>query len=153
MRIQYACRRRTGIKHRMRTSIAGTLAVLPLLTGLAGTAAGADQGVTTSDAIAVLSTPALSPGFPHFPFVNPNAPKGGTVTLGAVGSFDSFNPFILRGTSVEGMVDPWVAMPGGSEPGSTIGHVWESVMTPSPNEIATAYCHICKTVEMLREDA
>ena len=148
MRIQYSCRRRASIKHWMRTSVARTLAVLPLLTGLAGTAAGADQGVTTSNAIAVLSTPALPADFPYFPFVNPKAPKGGQVTLAAVGSFDSFNPFILRGTAVEGMVDPWVAMPGGSEPGSTVGHVWESLMTPSPDEIATAYCHICKTVEM-----
>ncbi len=148
MRIQYARRRGAGMKLRMRTSIARTLAVLSLITGVSSVAAGAEQGVTTSNAIAVLSTPALPPDFPYFPFVNPNAPKGGQVTLGAVGSFDSFNPFILRGTAVEGMVDPWVAMPGGSEPGSTIGHVWESLMTPSANEIATAYCHICKTVEM-----
>src|SRR5271163_1028772 len=148
MPIQYACRRGPVHQAGMRTSIAPTLAVLALLTGLAGTAAGAEQGVTTSTAIAVLSTPALPPDFPYFPFVNPNAPKGGQVTLGAVGSFDSFNPFILRGTAVEGMVDPWVALPGGSEPGSTVGHVWESLMTPSANEIATAYCHICKTVEM-----
>ena len=132
----------------MRTSIARTLGVLSLLTGAASVAAGAEQGITTSDAIAVLSTPALSPGFPYFPFVNPHAPKGGQVTLGAVGSFDSFNPFILRGTAVEGMVDPWVLMPGGSEAGSTIGHVWENMMTPSPNEIAAAYCHICQTIEM-----
>ncbi len=96
----------------------------------------------------MLGTPALPPDFPYFPYVNPNAPKGGEVTLAAIGTFDSFNPFILRGTAAAGMVDPWVGMPGGSEAGSTVGHVWESLLTPSADEIATAYCHICKTVEM-----
>jgi microcin C transport system substrate-binding protein len=144
MQIQYAGRH----KGSMRKSIVCTLVALLLLAMSAGTDTRADGGVSTSDAIAVLSTPALPPDFPYFPFVNPNAPKGGQLTLGAIGSFDSFNPLILRGTSVAGLVDPWIAMPGGSEPGSSLGHVWESMMTPSPNEIATAYCHICKTVEM-----
>jgi len=37
--------------------------------------------------------------FSHFDYANPNAPKGGTLTLGAIGSFDSFNPFIVKGNS------------------------------------------------------
>ena len=39
------------------------------------------------------------PDFKHFDYVNPDAPKGGTVLLGATGSFDSFNPFIIKGTA------------------------------------------------------
>ena len=39
------------------------------------------------------------PEFKHFDYVNPDAPKGGTVRLGATGSFDSFNPFIIKGTA------------------------------------------------------
>ncbi len=39
------------------------------------------------------------PGFPHFDYVNPDAPKGGTITLGAGGTYDSLNPFIIKGTS------------------------------------------------------
>src|SRR3546814_15347810 len=34
--------------------------------------------------------------------VNPNAPKGGTLTLSADGTFDTFNPFNAKGTAVEG---------------------------------------------------
>ncbi|HEX5327021.1 MAG TPA: ABC transporter substrate-binding protein, partial [Acetobacteraceae bacterium] len=108
----------------------------------------ADETVKTSHAVAVLSTPALPPDFPYFPYVNPDAPKGGEVTLGAIGSFDSFNPFILRGTSAAAMVDPWVILPGGAQAGSTVGHVFESLLEPSADEIATAYCHICTTVEI-----
>ncbi len=39
------------------------------------------------------------PGFAHFDYVNPDAPKGGTITLGAGGTYDSLNPFIIKGTS------------------------------------------------------
>ncbi|HEY6431094.1 MAG TPA: extracellular solute-binding protein [Acetobacteraceae bacterium] len=131
----------------MRTLLALALA-LSLLCSVARPVVHADEGVTTSIGFTVLGTPALPANFPYFPYVNPNAAKGGQVTLGAIGTFDSFNPFILRGTAAAGMVDPWVGMPGGSESGSTVGHVWESLMVPSADEIATAYCHICKTIEM-----
>ncbi len=36
-------------------------------------------------------------GFSHFDYVNPDAPKGGTLKLGVTGIFDSLNPFIVRG--------------------------------------------------------
>ncbi|MGH7067284.1 MAG: ABC transporter substrate-binding protein, partial [Acetobacteraceae bacterium] len=49
------------------------------------------EGART-DAVSVLGPPALPPGFAHFPYVVPDAPKGGTVTLFALGGFDSFNP-------------------------------------------------------------
>ena len=111
----------------------------PAMTGGAG-------GGTPAIGITVLGTPQLPADFPYFPYVNPHAPKGGTITLAATGSYDSFNPFILRGTSAWGLVGPWVAMPGGTGAGGSVGHVWESLLTPSDDEIATAYCHICTTV-------
>jgi microcin C transport system substrate-binding protein len=37
------------------------------------------------------------PGFPHFDYVNPAAPRGGSVRLAATGTFDNLNPFILKG--------------------------------------------------------
>ena len=48
--------------------------------------------------IAMYGTPALPPDFVSLPYVNPDAPKGGRIVTGNVGSFDSLNPFILRGT-------------------------------------------------------
>ena len=37
--------------------------------------------------------------FTHFDYVNPNAPKGGQIRLGAMGTFDSFNTFIAKGNA------------------------------------------------------
>jgi microcin C transport system substrate-binding protein len=123
--------------------------VILLLTCFTSLSALADDGpVTRSHAIAVLGKPALPPDFPYFPYVNPNAPKGGEVTLSSVGTYDSFNPFILRGTSTRGMVSPWVILPGGSGSGSSVGHVWESLLTSSADEVSTGYGHLAATIEM-----
>ncbi|MGE3307636.1 MAG: extracellular solute-binding protein [Rhizobiaceae bacterium] len=42
-------------------------------------------------------------GFPHYDYVNPQAPKGGTLNLVASGGFDSFNPFVVRGNPGDGL--------------------------------------------------
>jgi len=47
--------------------------------------------------IAMHGDPALPPGFPHFTYVDPAAPKGGDRRESMVGTFDSLNPFALRG--------------------------------------------------------
>ena len=52
-------------------------------------------------AIAMYGAPALPPDFANLPHVNPDAPKGGRIVQGEVGSFDSLNPHILRGRA------PW----------------------------------------------
>ncbi len=59
----------------------------------------AAQAIAATPGLSLLGAPALPPDFTHFPYVNPDAPKGGTVTRAEVGTFDSFNPFILRGTA------------------------------------------------------
>ena len=41
--------------------------------------------------------------FQHFDYVNPDAPKGGELKLGVLGTFDSFNPFIVKGISARGI--------------------------------------------------
>jgi microcin C transport system substrate-binding protein len=46
--------------------------------------------------------PRLAAGFKHFPYVNPDAPKGGTVRLAVVGGYDSFNGLITRGEAAPG---------------------------------------------------
>jgi microcin C transport system substrate-binding protein len=114
----------------------------------AGNAPPGNAGTTRSHAFAVLGKPALPADFPYFPYVNPNAPKGGTVTLASVGTFDSFNPFILRGTANADVIGPWVVMPGGSGAGSTVGHVWESLLTASADEGAVGYGHLAETIEL-----
>ena len=47
--------------------------------------------------IAMYGDPALPPDFVSLPYANPDAPKGGRIVQGEVGSFDSLNPHILKG--------------------------------------------------------
>ncbi len=123
--------------------------ILLLLLGLTASAAHADDAsVTRSSAIAILAKPALPPDFPYFPYVNPNAPKGGEVALSVVGTFDNFNPFILRGSSAMGLTGSFVILPGGSGSGSTVGHVWESLLTSSADEADAGYGHLAQTIEI-----
>lgn len=57
--------------------------------------------------IAMQGEPELPAGFTHFPYANPDAPKGGNVTYCVVGSFDNLNPFIIKSlrTTARGMID------------------------------------------------
>jgi len=53
--------------------------------------------------LAMNGQPKYGPGFTHFDYANPDAPKGGRVRLAATGTFDSFNPFIVKGNSADGL--------------------------------------------------
>ncbi len=66
--------------------------------------------------------------FRYFDYVNPNAPKGGEVKLGAIGSFDSLNPFIVKGNKAPG-----------------IGMLFESLMVNSLDEPQSMYGLIAKS--------
>nr|WP_255726346.1 extracellular solute-binding protein [Microvirga sp. ACRRW] len=73
---------------------------------------------------ALLGEPKYQPGFKHFDYVNPNAPRGGLVRLGAQGTFDSFNIVVagVKGTPALG-----------------IPLIYESLATPSLDEASAAY--------------
>ncbi|WP_083567238.1 extracellular solute-binding protein [Hyphomicrobium sp. CS1GBMeth3] len=76
--------------------------------------------------------PALPAGFPHFPYADPNAPKGGRVTLGSSGSFDNLNPMIVRGEPVQGIRE----------------FVVESLMARSQDEPFTLYGLIAERIDV-----
>ena len=61
----------------------------------------ADQKEATH-AFAMHGKPKYGEGFKHFEYVNPLAPKGGKLINEAMGTFDSFNPFILKGVKEQG---------------------------------------------------
>lgn len=89
--------------------------------------------------IAMIGDPALPAGFDHLPYVNPDAPKGGKITYGVVGTFDSLNPMIVQGglTSARGL---------SSDP--LLGNlVFESLLARSADEPFTLYGFIAETVE------
>jgi microcin C transport system substrate-binding protein len=93
--------------------------------------AAAQPAVTRTHALSLLGEPALPADFPHWPWVNPNAPKGGEVVLTALGSFDSFNPFILRGTAAVG-----------------IGNIYDTLLKESADEASSEYCHLAGAIEL-----
>jgi peptide/nickel transport system substrate-binding protein len=53
--------------------------------------------------IAMHGEPALPPDFAHLPYANPDAPKGGELRQALTGSFDSLNPFIVKGQVAQGV--------------------------------------------------
>src|ERR1700761_3026443 len=94
----------------MTTSLRRTFAlhflVRPLLVLFCACAFAVPQPVRAAYAIAQFGTPKYPPGFAHFDYVNPNAPKGGTLVLanpGRLTSFDKFNPFTMRGNTAPGV--------------------------------------------------
>lgn len=91
----------------------------------------AQQGPIRTHALSLLGEPALPADFPHWPWVNPDAPKGGQVTLTALGSFDSLNPFILRGTPAVGLIN-----------------LYDQLLATSSDEASTEYAHLAETIEI-----
>ncbi|MEM7240066.1 MAG: hypothetical protein AAF501_19870, partial [Pseudomonadota bacterium] len=63
---------------------------LAIMTGTGGLHADPAHG------IAMHGVPALDADFAALPYVNPDAPKGGTLVMGEVGGFDSLHPFVLK---------------------------------------------------------
>lgn len=57
------------------------------------------ENIKESYSFAVLGEPKYAINFTHFDYVNPAAPKGGNITLSAIGTFDNFNRYALRGNA------------------------------------------------------
>ena len=71
----------------------------------AGTAPAAAQGndVTVSHGLDLFGGLQYPPDFKNFGYVNPDAPKGGSVVLSTQGTFDNLNPYIVKGTAANGL--------------------------------------------------
>ena len=109
-------------------------ALLTALLFLAPLSAQADPVPQT--ALAMTGAPLYADGFDHFAYANPDAPKTGVLKLGAMGTFDSLNPFIVRGQPPFGL---------GS---GTMSLVYESLMTRGWDEPFTLYGLIAESVEV-----
>ncbi|MBN8968538.1 MAG: ABC transporter substrate-binding protein [Rhizobiales bacterium] len=110
-------------------------AVLLALLPAAGPAAG-----EPAPAIAMHGQPALPAGFRHQPYANPDAPKGGRMVQGLIGTFDSLNPFIVKGISVQqvrGYVVESLMARGNDEPFTLYGLLAESVETDDARSYVT----------------
>lgn len=97
-----------------------------------GTTSG--HGIGAVHGIAMHGVPKYPPDFRHFDYVNPAAPKGGTVTFAAIGSFDSLNPLIIKGVAATGLrafVYESLMARSFDEPFSLYGLIAEKIETPA----------------------
>ncbi|NAW85556.1 ABC transporter substrate-binding protein [Photobacterium halotolerans] len=84
----------------MKNGLTVSLSImLPLLLG--STSALAQEVIETTSLVG-FGTAKYPPEFKHFDYVNPDAPKGGSITYAEVGTYDSFNRYASRGVSVAG---------------------------------------------------
>ena len=91
-----------------------------------------DVQVTVSYGLSMYGDLKYGPGFTHFDYSNPKAAKGGDVKLAAIGTFDTLNPFILKGVAATGIGDTFDTLMEGSsdEPFSEYGLIAESIEVP-----------------------
>ena len=108
------------------------LAAVPLIM-LEPSRIGAQPKATSGHALSMYGDVKYGPGFTHFDYVNPNAPKGGDVRLAAIGTFDNLNPFILKGNAAAGIAQTFDTLTVNStdEPFSEYGQIAESIETPA----------------------
>ena len=107
----------------MKTIIKNSLAVFVCLFSFSVSAAPKN--------ISLYNKPKYEDGFEHFEYVNKNAPKGGKIVMPEYGGFDSFNPFIFKG----------------SASGTVANLIWDSLGYTPIDDVATVYPLIAKEFE------
>ena len=108
------------------------LPLICLCLGLSAAAAWAAGSLVPRHGIAMHGEPALPADFTHFPYANPDAPKGGRVVLAVQGTFDSLNPLIVLGLA----------------PDAVTRYVLQSLMVRSLDEPFSLYGLVARSVEM-----
>jgi microcin C transport system substrate-binding protein len=106
----------------MARKLSLVLAQVGILLVLHPLVAAASEALEKHHALSLIGTPAYGPEFTHFDWVNPDAPKGGRVRQMAFGTFDSLNPYSIKG-----------------HPVSAVALIYDRLMTSSPNEPSTSY--------------
>jgi peptide/nickel transport system substrate-binding protein len=110
----------------VRTALCCALAL-----GVVAPHAAAEAAGVAAPAIAMHGAVLLPGDFSALPYVNPNAPKGGTIIEGVLGTFDSLNPFIVQGLPVQAIR----------------GYVVESLMARDYDEPFSLYGLLARTIE------
>src|SRR5262249_29176184 len=119
------------VPHRRLFSMASAQLSVLVLIAVAALRLTSATAAEARHAIAMHGEPALAAGFKAFDYVDPDAPKGGRLVQGVLGTFDSLNPMIVKGLAVQ----------------SIRGYVVEGLMTRGYDEPFTLYGLIARTVE------
>jgi len=107
---------------RMKSLVLGVVLLLA--------AAGAAEAVV-SYGMSLYGEYKYQPGFTHFDYADPDALKGGTMKLSSIGSFDTLNPFVIKGV-----------------PAAGIGEIFDTLMTRSEDEPATDYPLVAESADL-----
>ena len=86
--------------------------------------------VITGHSYSNLGTPKYGPDAPHLDYVNPDAPKGGEISLWSQTNFDSFNSYTRKGVEQSTVRDM----------------VPESIMAGTADDAYSMYCYLCETL-------
>lgn len=115
-----------------RRSLKVSLLMLTALMWSTGIAlATSHEKIIVSHAYSTFGEFKYGPDFEHLAYVNPDAPKGGEISISAEGTFDSFNAYAtLRGT-----------------PGALSTIMYERILTGTDDEVSAVYCLLCTTME------
>jgi microcin C transport system substrate-binding protein len=114
------------------------VALCAVATTAAPSAAQEAANVTTSHGLFLFGGLRYPANFQHFDYTNPDAPKGGDLVLAArTATFDSLNPYIVKGTPADGILQYL---------GQNL--VYESLMVESGDEPASRYGLIAETVSV-----
>ena len=90
-----------------------------------------DPITTISHGISLYGDLKYGPDFQHFDYVNPDAPKGGTLVQSTIVAFDTLNPFTLKGT-----------------PAAGLALIYDSLMVASADEPYAMYGLIARSIEV-----
>ncbi len=112
-----------------RRAVLGFAVALPF--ARIGNALAADTETGGAIGISMIGPLKYKAGYTHFDYANPDAPKGGTMKLGALGTFDTLNPFVVRGV-----------------PAAGIGDVYDTLTAPSEDEADAEYGLVAQTIEV-----
>lgn len=85
-------------------------------------------------AISVFGDIKYPANFQHFDYVNPNAPKGGKITMPEIGTFNNLNQHLLKGTIAAG-----------------VGLLFDSLMQPALDETGTQYPLVAQAVRIAED--
>ena len=105
-----------------------------LIAGLLVAGAVQAQETTVSHGLSLFGELKYPADFKHLDYVNPDAPKGGVVRMSAIGTFDSLNPFIIKGT-----------------PAAGIGLIYETLLDGAQDEPSSEYGLLAASVEVPKD--
>src|SRR6516162_5445385 len=120
------CSAAEKIARRQRMRTAPAIIVVVLLLAFTGVAHGA-----ATHGMSLFGDLKYGPDFKHFDYVNPDAPKGGTMRYAAIGTFDNLNPFIIKGV-----------------PAAGVGNLFDTLMAEAQDEPASEYGLVAESADV-----